>query len=107
MKKKVGIVVLFRLDSGGGAPKVTIDLINALNHLGMEVFLLNPFNMDYKKIEEFYGSVKIEKVYSIGGIKSFFCREEYLGRKSESLKRHKAELEKRISEDGKRGGFYN
>ena len=86
MKKKVGIVVLFRLDSGGGAPKVTIDLINALNHLGMEVFLLNPFNMDYKKIEEFYGSVKIEKVYSIGGGKNIFFLERNLCRKIKEKK---------------------
>ncbi|OGJ13347.1 hypothetical protein A3K82_00420 [Candidatus Pacearchaeota archaeon RBG_19FT_COMBO_34_9] len=107
MKKKVGIVVLFRLDSGGGAPKVTIDLINALNHLGMEVFLLNPFNMDYKKIEEFYGSVKIEKVYSIGGIKSFFCREEYLGRKlmKKEFQKMAKEVDFIIDIDG--GVFHN
>ncbi len=78
--KKVGIVVTFNLSSGGGGPHVTVDLVNALNDLGKEVYLLTPFQLDHKKIEEFYGEFKIEKFFYPKGIKKYFCRESTTSR---------------------------
>jgi len=72
---------MFRIDRGGGAPKVTVDLINSLKKLGMEVHLLTPFRLDYNKIEQLYEKANVDKKYDAGKIKSPFCREEYLGRK--------------------------
>ncbi len=80
--KKVGIIAMPILSTGGGFNRTAIDLISELNSMGKEVHLLNPFNVDLKKIKELYGAeIKIEKIYSVGKIKSFFCREETLGRK--------------------------
>ncbi len=81
MKKKVGVIAMFKLDKGGGAPKVTADLINILNSIGKEVYLLNPFKPNYKKIEEFYGQIKIKRKYDLGKIGSFFCRGSVLPRR--------------------------
>jgi glycosyltransferase involved in cell wall biosynthesis len=79
--KKVGIVAMFNLSAGGGAPKVTIDLINALNKLKREVFLLTPFKIDYNKIKEFYGEFDIQKVYSANKFKKNFIKGRTLSRK--------------------------
>ena len=78
--EKVGIVVTFNLSAGGGGPHVVIDLINALHDLKKQVYLLTPFNLDYKKIKSFYGKFKIEKVFYPQGIKKYFCRESTTSR---------------------------
>lgn len=79
--KNIGLVIMFRLDQGGGAPRLIVDLIKDLNALGCNVFLFNPFKIDFKKIEEMYGPIKIEKVYNAGRFKRFFCKNSILGRK--------------------------
>jgi len=79
--KKIGIVAMFNLSAGGGAPRVTIDLVNALNLMGKKVYLMNPFNINFEKIKELYGEIKVEKIYSIGKLKAFFCRGRVLPRK--------------------------
>ncbi len=81
MNKKIGLVVMFRLDTGGGAPRLIVDLIKDLNFLGYKVFLLTPFKLNYQKIEEIYEPIKIEKVYDVSKLKSLFCRNSILGRK--------------------------
>lgn len=82
MDKKIGLVVMFRLDTGGGAPRLIIDLIKDLNMLGYKVFLLNPFKLDYEKMKEMYHNpIVLEKVYNVGKIKRFFCKNSLLGRK--------------------------
>ena len=74
MNKKVGVIAMFNLSSGGGAPRVTIDLINSLNKIGKEVHLFTPFKLDYEKIKSFYGDVKVTKIYSLGKFEKFFAR---------------------------------
>ncbi len=81
MHQKIGVIAMFNLSSGGGAPRVTIDLVNSLNSLGKKVYLLTPFELDYKKIKEFYGEVKIEKVYHLEKFKKFFARGRAMPRK--------------------------
>jgi len=70
-----------RISVGGGFARVTRDLIAALNFMGKEVYLLTPFKVRMEKIKKLYGSIKIDKFYYPGKIKSFFCREEFLARK--------------------------
>jgi len=72
---------MFKISSAGGAPKVVVDLINGLNKLGKEVYLLTPFKLDYKKIESLYGPIKIKKVYYPDKIKSPICKGTFLPRK--------------------------
>ena len=78
---RVGVIAMFNMNTGGGAPRVTIDLINSLNELGKKVFLLTPFELDYKIIGEFYGKFKIEKIYCLEKIKSLMARGRALPRK--------------------------
>ncbi len=78
---KVGIVAMGNISVGGGYPRVIYDLIKVLNEIGKEVYLLTPFKLDYKKIEQLYGPIKLKKVYYPSKIKSFFCREDVLRRK--------------------------
>lgn len=78
---KIGLVIMFRLDSGGGAPRLIVDLIKDLNFLGHKVFLLTPFKLNYQKIEKLYEPIKIEKLYNVSKLKSFFCQNSILGRK--------------------------
>ncbi len=81
MHKKIGVIAMFNLNSGGGAPRVTVDLINSLNEIGNEVSLLTPYSLDYKKIEELYGKVGIYRVYSLKKFKGFFARGRVMPRK--------------------------
>lgn len=81
MSKKIGLVVMFRLDTGGGAPRLIVNLIKDLNILGHKVFLLTPFRLNYQKIEKMYDPIKIEKVYNVSKLKSLFCQNSILGRK--------------------------
>ncbi len=78
--KKIGLVVMFNLSSGGGGPHVVIDLINALHDLGKEVYLLTPFHLNHKKIGEFYGPFTLEKTFYPGKIKKYLCRESTTSR---------------------------
>ena len=80
--KKVGIVAMPIISSGGGFQKVARDLIANLNALGKKVHLLSPFKIDLKKIEELYGKIEIEKFYyPENKIVTIFGREETIGRK--------------------------
>jgi len=79
--KKVGIVTTTNLSIGGGYPRVAIDLIAALNRLNKKVYLMTPFKLDFKKIEDFHGVVDIEKIYYPQGFRKFFCKEDTLIRK--------------------------
>ncbi len=102
MGKKIGIVLMFKLDAGGGAPRLIVSLIKDLNLLGHKVFLLTPFKLNYKKIEELYEPIKIERVYSVGKLKRFLSQNSILGRKlikKEFLKMAK-EVDKIIDIDG-------
>ncbi len=81
MNKKVGVIAMFNLNSGGGAPRVTIDLINSLKDIGKDVYLFTPFELDYEKIKGFYGEIKIDKVYNLGKFKKFFARGRAMPRK--------------------------
>ena len=79
--KKVGIVAMPIISTGGGFQRVARDLIAALNSKNIEVSLLTPFRVDLKKIAELYGAIKIEKFYYPNKIISNLCREDILGRK--------------------------
>ncbi|MEK6827658.1 MAG: hypothetical protein AABX99_04205, partial [Nanoarchaeota archaeon] len=81
MNKKIGLVVMFDISSAGGAPKVLVDFISALNKLDREVYLLTPFKLDYKKIESLFGKIKVKKIYYPGKIKSFVCKGNFLPRR--------------------------
>jgi len=81
MGKKIGLVVMFKLDAGGGAPRLVVDLIKDLNFLGYKVFLLTPFELNYQKIEEIYEPINMEKVYNVGKLKKLFCQNSIFGRK--------------------------
>ena len=78
---KIGIVVTFRVSAGGGAPRITIDLINALKAAGKEVHLLTPFPFDRGIIEKFHGNFKVDKFYYPSQIKAKFCKESTSSRK--------------------------
>ncbi len=79
--KKVGIVVMFRMDSGGGAPRVVIDLIKFLESFGYKVHLLTPWKLDYKKIVEIFEPIKIDREYNLKDYKLKLCIEKNLSRK--------------------------
>ena len=81
MGKKIGVVVMFKLDTGGGAPRLIVNLIKDLNLLGHKVFLLTPFELNYQKIEELYEPVKLEKIYNVGKLKRLLSQNSVLGRK--------------------------
>ncbi|MEK6898216.1 MAG: glycosyltransferase family 4 protein [Nanoarchaeota archaeon] len=81
MYKKIGVIAMFNISSPGGAPRVVIDLINSLNEMGKSVHLLTPFELNYEKIKNFYGGVKVEKVHSLGEFKKFFARGRAMPRK--------------------------
>jgi len=78
---KVGLVVMGNISEGGGYPRVTYDLINSLNDIGKEVYLLTPFKLDYDKINNLYGPIKIKKIYNPKKIKSIFMIEDIFRRK--------------------------
>lgn len=81
MNNKIGIIVMFKISSAGGAPKVVVDLINGLNKLGKEVYLLTPFRLNYKIIEELYGKIELKKVYYPKKLNSFICKGTFLPRR--------------------------
>ena len=84
MIKKVGIVAMPDISTGGGFPKVVRDLIVGLNELGKKVYFLSPFKLDLDKIAKFYGPIKVTKEYNnypIQGIRLKFYRENIIARK--------------------------
>lgn len=79
--KKVGLVVMGNISEGGGYPRVIYDLIIVLNSLEKEVYLLTPFRLDYDKINDLYGPIKIKKIYNPKKLKSIFMVEDVFRRK--------------------------
>ena len=89
MIKNIGIVATPNISTGGGFPRVVRDLIASLNELNYKVSLMTPFTLDYEKIKELYGPIKLEKVHYPSGFKKKFCKEDSITRrlmKSEFLK---------------------
>lgn len=78
---KVGLVVMGNISEGGGYPRVIYDLINVLNYLEKEVYLLTPFKLDYDKINNLYGPIQIKKIYNPKKIKSIFMIEDTFRRR--------------------------
>lgn len=72
---------MFKIDSGGGGPRVVIDLIKALESFGYKVYLLTPWKLDYKKIAEIFEPIKIEREYNLNNYKLKLCVEKNLSRK--------------------------
>ena len=60
--KKIGLVVMGNISVGGGYPRVIYDLISVLNEMGKEVYLLTPFKLDFEKINQLYGPIKLKKI---------------------------------------------
>ncbi len=81
MTKRIGIIAIADISKPGGFPRVTIDLINNLDRLGYEIYLLTPYKLDYKKISELHSPIKLKKVFYSGKIKSKLCKERTLSRK--------------------------
>ena len=79
--EKVGVVATSNISMGGGYPKVIRDLINALTILGKKVYLATPFEVDFDKIEKFYGAIKVEKVFNLSKFKIVFCKEVSITRR--------------------------
>lgn len=79
-KNHIGLVVMGKIDVGGGYPRVICDFINTLNKMGKKVYFLSPFNPDLKKVQELYGKVKIEKIYNPSGIRKLLCLDDTLRR---------------------------
>jgi len=100
--EKIGIIAMFNISRGGGAPRVTIDLINALNSLGKKVYLLTPFKLNQNIIKELYDVPKIDKIYHLNKLKTFFCRGRVLPRKlmKNKFQRLSREIDLLIDIDG-------
>jgi glycosyltransferase involved in cell wall biosynthesis len=79
-KKRIGLVVMGRIDVGGGYPRVVYDLINALNKMGKKVHLLSPFNPDLREIQKLYGKIRLERTYNPRGIRKMLCLDDTLRR---------------------------
>lgn len=80
-KKSVGIVVMFKIDSGGGAPRVVVDLIKSLNEKNYEVHLMTPWKVNHDKVSEIFEPINIDKEYNIDSSKIKLCVEPNLSRK--------------------------
>ncbi len=80
-KKKIGIVVMFKMNFGGGGPRVVVDLIKALNYFEYKVHLLIPWKLDYEKIVELFEPIIIEKEYNAPAYKLKFFIEKNFSRK--------------------------
>ena len=80
MVQKVGVIAMSNLSVGGGYARVVNSLINHLNDLGKKVYLLTSSEIDVKKIENYHGKFKVEKLYQPKGIRKLFCREETISR---------------------------
>lgn len=81
MNKKIGLVVMFRVDQGGGAPRVVVDLVKALNFLGYKVHFLSPWKLNHEKIRELYEEMNIEKEYYLDTFTAKFCIGRNISRK--------------------------
>lgn len=79
--KKIGIVAIPNISVAGGFARVFRDLVESLRILKKEVYLLTPYKVDYKKIEEYHGPVKFKKIFYPGKLKAKFCRENSISRK--------------------------
>ena len=79
--KKVGIVAIPNISVAGGFARVFRDLAAALDTLNKEVYLLTPYKVDYKKIEEYHGPVKFKKIFYPEKLKAKLCRENTISRK--------------------------
>jgi len=79
--KKIGIVVMFKLNVGGGAQRVVVDLIKSLNEFGHEVHLLTPWKLDHKKIAEIFEPVELAREYNLHGSLHKLCVEPKVSRK--------------------------
>ncbi|MBS3080454.1 glycosyltransferase family 4 protein [Candidatus Pacearchaeota archaeon] len=79
--KKIGIVVMFKIDSGGGGPRVVVDLIKALNSFGYKIHFLTPWKLNHEKIEKLFEPIKIEKEYNAPAYKLKFFVEKNFSRK--------------------------
>src|SRR3989338_5221803 len=79
---KVGVVAMPNISVGGGFARVARDLIFSLNSMGKKVYLLTPFKLDLKKIEEFHGPIKLDGVYTLKGARSLFYRPDGLARRA-------------------------
>lgn len=77
---RIGIVAMHNLSVGSGFSKVFRDLVNALNILKKEVYVLSPFEININQIEDFYGSCKIDKIIKVPKYKNFFCKDDTLAR---------------------------
>jgi len=102
--EKVGIVVMPIISSGGGFQKVARDLIANLNSLGKKVYLMSPFKLDLKKIQELYGPIEITKFYyPKNKFVDILGREETTGRKLmiKQFKRMAKEVDFIIDLDGR------
>jgi len=80
-KKKIGIVVMFKIHSGGGAPRVIVDLIKSLNEKGHEVHLMTPWKVDLEKVSEIFEPIDIDKEYNLEDSSLKLCVEPNLSRK--------------------------
>ena len=100
--KKVGVIVTFNISKPGGGPRVTIDLINALNDLGKEVYLMTPFQLNVRKIEELHGQLPIKKIFYPNKFKKRLCRESTTSRllMTNEFKRMANEVDLIIDMDG-------
>ena len=103
MIKRVGVVAMPDISTGGGFPKVVRDLIAGLNRLGKEVYFLSPFKLDLDKIAKFYGPIKVDKEYNVQGIRLKLSRENIIARKLIKSKFQKLikEVDLVIDMDGK------
>ena len=79
--KKIGIVVMFKMDAGGGAPRVVVDLIKSLNEFGYSVQILTPWKLDHEKIREIFEPISIDKEYNLENWKINFAKGRNLSRK--------------------------
>ncbi len=72
---------MFKISEPGGAPSVIVNAIRALNKMGKEVHLLTPFKLNYARIKELYGDIKIRKTYYPNKLKSVICQTNFLPRR--------------------------
>ena len=81
VQKKIGVVVMFKMNHGGGAPRVVVDLIKTIHALGHAVHFLSPWKMDQDKIAQLFEPIQVEGEYNLGMVKSRWCVEPNFSRK--------------------------
>ncbi|MEK6871726.1 MAG: glycosyltransferase [Nanoarchaeota archaeon] len=79
-QEKIGIVVMFKMNHGGGAPRVVVDLIKTLHALGHAAHFLTPWKLDHEKIKEIFEPIEIEREYNLSTLKSKWCVEPNFSR---------------------------